>query len=74
MKIASTSCSLTQKVPQDLNKPSVVAANGTQPTLCLLCLSEWLVGVQMLSLKAILLCPPLLDPLLLASATLQHMQ
>ena len=54
-KITSTSCSSTQEISQDLNKPSKVAANGTQPTLCLLCLSERLVDVQKLLLKAILL-------------------
>ena len=68
MKITSTSCSSTQEVSQDLNKASVVAADGTQPTLCLLCLSEQLVGVQKLKL----LLRPLLDPLLFANATLQH--
>ena len=52
MKSASTSCSLTQEVSQDLNKASVVTVKSARPITCLSSLSEQLIGIQKLLMKA----------------------
>ena len=55
-EIASTTCSSTQEVSQDLNKAGLVAVNliqnGSRPVLCLVCISERLVHVWKLLVEA----------------------